>query len=246
MSSSERADVVVVGGGVVGSSIAWQLADRGAGAVWVLDVDLEGGYSSSERNAGGVRATWWQRENIELALASIEYYEQIAREVGFLQRGYLWLYGADFWEEAKRHVALQNGFGLGVQTLTPREVRDRFPLIDRSEGILGATFSPRDGLINPNLLKQHYRERARALGVRFMNRHFVVGIEEEKDRVRVSASDFGYGGPRSEQEDLERVLTTYSLHIPSRARAYEAARVVNAAGAWAPQIAALYGGSVPA
>ena len=157
---SERYDVAIIGAGIIGSSVAMALGERGLKAV-VVDVDLSGRLSSSERNAGGVRATWWQPVNIALCRASIEYYEKIAAEVGFRQKGYLWLYDDQSWGGAVSHLDLQRQLGHQIEQLSPQEVARRVPEIDKLEGIAGATFSPRDGLINPNLLKQHYRGRVR-------------------------------------------------------------------------------------
>ena len=65
MAAVERYDVVLIGGGIIGSSVAMGLAERGIRAA-VVDIDLSGRLSSSEKNAGGVRATWWQPVNIRL------------------------------------------------------------------------------------------------------------------------------------------------------------------------------------
>jgi glycine/D-amino acid oxidase-like deaminating enzyme len=59
----ERADVLIAGGGIIGSAVAWALARRGFGGIAVVDLDLAGHYASSELNAGGARATWWQPVN---------------------------------------------------------------------------------------------------------------------------------------------------------------------------------------
>ena len=75
MLAGERFDVIVIGAGVIGSSIAMGLAERSLKTL-AVDIDLSGRLSSSEKNAGGVRATWWQRVNIALCRASIEYYQR--------------------------------------------------------------------------------------------------------------------------------------------------------------------------
>src|SRR5580692_3519229 len=166
VSTQPRYDVIVIGAGIVGSSVTMALAERGKRAL-TIDIDLSGRLSSSEKNAGGVRATWWEAVNITLCRASIQYYESIAREVGFRQKGYLWLYDADTWPKALAHIDLQRSLGHPIETLSASQVHAKAPEIDRLEGIEGATFSPRDGLINPNLLKNHYRERARTMGAEF-------------------------------------------------------------------------------
>lgn len=175
-------DVIVVGAGIVGSSVAMGLAERGQRTL-VVDIDLSGRLSSSEKNAGGVRATWWQAVNIRLCRASIQYYESIASEVGFRQKGYLWLYDDKTWEQALAHIDLQRTLGHPIETLSAAQVHQRVPEIDRLDGIAGATFSPRDGLINPNLLKNHYRERARAAGAEFRDGVFIYAIDAREGGV---------------------------------------------------------------
>ena len=184
MPLSERYDVVLIGGGIIGSSVAMALAGRGL-RIAVADIDLSGRLSSSEKNAGGVRATWWQPVNIRLCRDSIRYYESIRDEVGFRQKGYLWLYDSNTWPRACDHLELQRSLGHPIEALTPAEVNRRVPEIDKLDGIAGATFSPKDGLINPNLLKEHYRERSRAGGAEYLDRVYVHAGTVESDEVRL-------------------------------------------------------------
>lgn len=151
-----------------------------------VDLDLSGRLSSSEKNAGGVRATWWQPVNITLCRASIEFYEKIAPQVGFRQKGYLWLYDDSNWSDALAHIDLQRNLGHPIETLTATQVSERFPEIDKLDGIAGATFSPRDGLINPNLLKEHYRGEAIRRGAQFLDHVWVIGIDSGSDSVALN------------------------------------------------------------
>src|SRR5271165_5753299 len=97
------------------------LAERGLKAL-AVDIDLSGRLSSSEKNAGGVRATWWQPVNIRLCRQSIHYYESIRAEVGFKQKGYLWLYDDTTWPQACEHLELQRSIGHRIETLTAAQV----------------------------------------------------------------------------------------------------------------------------
>src|SRR5216683_620728 len=113
MRMGQRFEVIVIGAGVVGSSVALGLAERGLKTL-ALDIDLSGRLSSSEKNAGGVRATWWQRVNIVLCRASIEYYQRFRDELGFLQKGYLWLYDDRTFASAIEHIPLQRELGQSI------------------------------------------------------------------------------------------------------------------------------------
>jgi len=239
MPSAHRYDVVLVGGGIVGSSAAMALAERGI-KLAVVDIDLSGRLSSSEKNAGGVRATWWQPVNIALCRASIKYYESVRDEVGFRQKGYLWLYDETTWPKAQQHLALQRSLGHPIEELDAAAVHRRLPEIDRLEGIAGATFSPEDGLINSNLLKEHYRARSRALGAEYLDRLYVHAIEPGLSEVRI-------GCWRADDELTDDTLVRMmSEDGPGEAAAghlldIKADAVAITGGAWSPSALRLVG-----
>jgi len=251
--------VVIVGGGIIGSSVAWSLAERGVRDVAVVDVDLAGIYAASELNAGGARATWWQPVNIETCLATLDFFRGNREAFGFRERGYLWLYAdRDLFSRALAKRVLQNEHGLDVEELSPGDVRERYPLLDGSlHELAGATFSPRDGLVNPNAVRAHYRACAEALGVRFLNRHYVTGVETA--RVTGSAGSLRRvaalhvvsvrsPGPADDAGTLREILTTH--RVPEHAREAETRlacdTLVNCLGAWSPILAAKLGISDPA
>src|SRR5579875_1906929 len=215
------------------------LAERGLKPL-VVDLDLSGRLSSSEKNAGGVRATWWQPVNIRLCRDSIRYYETIAAEIGFRQRGYLWLYDEQTWPKALEHIALQRDLGHPIETLTAREVNRRVPEIDRLEGIAGATFSPRDGLINSNLLKEHYRTRSRELGAEYLDRTFVIAIDAGADAVSLQCWRADDAIP---DEMLIRLLTQDAPGEAETGHLFElrANAIAITGGAWSGQALRLAG-----
>jgi FAD-dependent oxidoreductase domain-containing protein 1 len=244
---AERADVLIVGGGVIGTSIAWALASRGVSGIVVVDLDLAGVYASSELNAGGVRATWWQPVNIHSCRATLEFFRDHAVDLGFRESGYLWLYSdPELYAQAIEKRKLQNDCGLGVELLSTAELPDRFPILDRGlEEIVGATFSPRDGLVNPNAVRAWYRSEAERLGVVFRNRHYVAGVVTQRisgvagSRRRVSAVDV-IEVERGELADtggtLREILTTHRVPIDKQAGETRISCdvVVNCLGAWSP------------
>ncbi len=227
-------DILIVGGGIIGSSIAYSLSKRTQGVIGVVDVDLTGYWGSTERNAGGVRATWEQPTNIDLSRRSIAFYETVANEVGFRQSGYLWLHDDTAWDLAQPRLSLQQGKGLQVEILTVGEIKNRYPFLDRLGGVVAATFSPHDGLINPNLLKLYYRNAATAKGVLFHNQMAIESLTVEGRQCRkVRLCEM--------REGTEAFLKTGE--IPKRGSFLEinVKILVNAGGAWAPRLAKLYG-----
>jgi glycine/D-amino acid oxidase-like deaminating enzyme len=246
VNKDEKVETLIVGAGLIGSSVAMHLGRLGMKNVRVVDFDLEGGLSSSELNAGGVRATWVLPLNIQMSKLTIEYLAAHAEEVGYRDCGYLWLHTAEKLEAALKARETQTAMGWPVEAWDVSQLRKRVPFIDKTDGIAGALFSPRDGLVNPNRMKNHFRDEARKYGVVFDDRTLLRGAEYSND---------GSTGVKLVCERFESVMShdskldVMSLQpgIESRARVtYQAKRVINCAGAWASFVAGLLGYRSPA
>jgi glycine/D-amino acid oxidase-like deaminating enzyme len=222
--------------------------------VRVVDLDLAGVYASSELNAGGARATWWQPVNIDTCRATLEFFREHREEFGFRDPGYLWLYAdAALHAQALDHLASQNERGLGVEALAVPEVAERFPLLDRNlDELVGATFSPRDGLVNPNAVRSWYRREAESLGVRFSNRHYAVGVATARvagvggSLRRVAAVDVAEVEKAGVLEDADRIREILVTHrVPPDCLEGETRidcdAVINCLGAWSPIFSAKVG-----
>ena len=246
-----KTNVLIAGGGIIGSAVAWALAARGVSNIVVVDLDLTGLYASSELNAGGARATWWQPVNVETCASTLDFFREHADSFSFRERGYLWLHGdSTLFERAKKKRELQNDFGLGVEVLSPSDVVERFPALDPDPArLVGATFSPHDGLVNPNAVRQWYRREAESLGVRFLNRHYVTGVSTarqpgSKRRVSwVEVTEIRGRDPTDQEGTIRDILTTHVVP-PDRAEAQERIEcdvIVNCLGAWSPVFSAKIG-----
>ncbi len=247
----ERASVLIAGGGVIGSAIAAALVERGVRDVCVLDLDLAGRYASSELNAGGARATWWHEVNVASCRDTIELFEREHEALSFLQRGYLWLYDdRSLFQKALERRRLQERLGWPIEVLEPADVRARFPLLDRAmHEIVGATFSPRDGLVNPNEVRRWYRARAESGGARFLNRHYIEGVETaeaEPGRRRVQCvhvAEVAKLDASDEGRTLERILTQHRVppEVAIDHPSIQPDVFVNALGAWSPILSSKLG-----
>jgi len=174
-----RASVVVVGGGVIGLSTAYQLAMSGVPDVLLLERD-ELGSGSTCRAAGGVRAQFSDAVNIELGLRSLRTFETFEREFGqdidLRQVGYLFLLDQPHQVEAfEKNVAIQNELGVASRMIDAAEAKRLSPLID-TEGVLAAAWSPEDGHCTPESVVLGYARAARGAGARLVRGCAVTGI----------------------------------------------------------------------
>lgn len=242
----QKVGTLIVGAGVIGSSVAMHLARMGVRDIRVIDFDLEGSLSSSELNAGGVRATWTQPINIEMAKATIEYLSTVAAEVGYKACGYLWLHPHKRWEAAMNARQLQVKSDWPVEAWDIPELKRRFSFIDKTDGIAGAIFAPRDGLVNPNLLKNHFRAQGRTLGVVYEDRTLMRQVQYsslKNSPIQITAERFE--SVISHEMKLE--VATAGLTDFKRSRLeYQADTVINCAGPWASKVAEILGYKSPA
>ncbi len=239
----ESVDILIVGAGLIGSSVAWHAARLGGGRVRAIDFDLEGSLSSSEMNAGGVRATLNQPINIQMSQHTIDYLESVAEDVGYRACGYLWLQSPEKFPGALKAREQQQAMGWEVQSWDVSELRRRVPFLDKTDGIAGALFAPRDGLVNPNLLKGHFRARARETGDIFAASTQLTAVPPAGGGPARVLCERLERQPTSE-EKLE-VLTGRGNSVPSRKLEYRAERVVNCAGPWAGEAARRLGYESP-
>jgi sarcosine oxidase subunit beta len=187
MDTPKTADIVIIGGGVMGASAAYHLAQRGIKNVVLLEKEEFFGTGATGRCAGGVRYQFSTEINVRLSLESLpmieRFKEEIGQDVDYRQCGYLLVATNEKDAQVFKHnVELQNGLGVQTQLLSGDEVRARVPLMKFEDAIAG-TFNPKDGLVDPNGVVAGYISAAQKLGVKALARAEVTGICVSGDQV---------------------------------------------------------------
>ena len=218
----EKHNVIIVGAGAMGCSIAYHLAQLGAQGVCIVEKEATPGCGSTGKANGGIRAQFTTRANVALSLKSMEILDGLAPEFGepppYNKIGYLFFTADEERMPAMAEAAArQREMGADVEPLDGDEVRRLAPYVDGAD-IVGGTFGARDGLIDPGRLTNWFFSAARKKGVEARLATEVSGLERE---------------PSGEY----RVATTSGeLRAPA---------VVNAAGPYAARIAAKIGVALP-
>ena len=218
---------VIVGAGIVGSAIAYELSRKGVSDIHVLDPDLEGLLSSTERNAGGVRHLWQQPINRELSRYSIALFETIKSEIGFNQTGYLWLFGKGEESSGEDMLSRTRSHQLDYEKLSISDIRSRYPFVDKTDDLAFAIFGSKDGLINSNSLKQYFREEAKKRGVTFHDRHVVQSMTEKQRKAEISVTTL-----TSDIAAQDYLKNPKALANDQATTVWSADFVILAAGAW--------------
>jgi sarcosine oxidase subunit beta len=220
---TESADVVIIGGGVIGASVAYHLAESGAGDIIIVEREERQGLGSTGVATGGVRAQFATEINIRMSLYSIDFLSQFEAVTGFASgyepRGYLFVATTEEQLAAlKKNYELQCALGLKeVEIVTREEIAVRIPFL-RVDDVKGGSFCRTDGFIKPLSVMRGFTERAIERGARLWLGAEVSGIETLRGRVT-------------------GVVTTRGV-ISTRA-------VVCCAGAWAAHVARLAGAQLP-
>ncbi|MFZ3598694.1 NAD(P)/FAD-dependent oxidoreductase [Streptomyces sp. BH104] len=176
--------VVIVGGGIIGASIAHHLSARGYRDITIVERGLVG-EGATAYATGGIRRQFSSRVNIELALRSLPFWQTFAERTGhpltFRQHGYLFLLtDPAMLATFKGNADLQRSLGVPVETLAPEAVADVFPGI-RVDDLVGATYTPTDGSASPADAVAGFLRAARVGGVRVRQRTPVVAIDRDGD-----------------------------------------------------------------
>lgn len=222
MDTPRTADIVIIGGGVMGASAAYHLAKCGIKNILLLEKEELFGTGATGRCAGGVRYQFSTEINVRLSLESLpmieRFKEEIGQDVNYRQCGYLLVATNEKDVNAFKHnVEMQNRLGVQTQLLSGEDIRARLPLMQFEDAIAG-TFHARDGLADPNSIVAGYVSAAQKLGAKALTRAEVTGIR--------------LGG-----DEIEAVETTQGV-IQTR-------MVLNTAGPWAGQVGQMAGVEIP-
>src|SRR5271166_870302 len=219
----DTADVVIIGGGIVGASIAWHLTESNVRNVLIVERESHQGKGSTGKSMGGVRAQFATAVNIQMSMYSIQFYsefdERLGQPGGYRPQGYLFVATAPkHLDYLRTNQALQHSLGLTQAHIVSRDdIVARVPQL-RSDDILGGSFCPTDGFVDPYSVMVGFTTCATEGGVKIWKSTEVTAIHRDA-------------------RGIMGVETTRGLVSTSV--------VVNAAGAWASQVAALAGIELP-
>jgi sarcosine oxidase subunit beta len=186
----EKADVVIIGGGVMGGAIAYNLAREGLKPVVIERSDIGG--EASGANGGGVRQSARNLKEMPLAIESIQIYGQLHEELGmdleYVREGNLRLCTSE--EELdtmRKSVENQKAANLELEMLDRKQVLSINPYI--GDKVIGASFCPTDGHVNPFLVTYAFFQKAKSLGARIVTHEEVKNIRLQKNKVSAVITD---------------------------------------------------------
>jgi sarcosine oxidase subunit beta len=182
----KTADIVIIGGGIIGVSIAYYLGKMGARNVLLLEKDLIG-QGSTGLCAGGIRRQFTTEVNMRFALKAFEIYQHFEDEFGvdpeFHPIGYLFLATSPEEHEVFReNVEFQNRFGVPSQALSPEEIKEGWPFLN-TEDVFGGAFCDTDGYAGPYEVTEGIARGARRYGAEILENAEVTSIEVKGDRI---------------------------------------------------------------
>ncbi|MCX6665528.1 MAG: FAD-binding oxidoreductase [Euryarchaeota archaeon] len=192
---TKKTDVVIIGGGINGCSLAYQLAKQDIDVMLLERQHLCSG--GTGRCGAGIRQQWSTKENAELAIQSVKIFEQLDKElnaeIGLRQGGYLIaIHDEKELKQAEKNVALQKSLGLQVSVIGPDEIQKIVPILDiKGMRAIAATFCPTDGHADPFKTTDAYAQAARRHGAKLQTYTKVTGIKKKKNTIECVVTNKG-------------------------------------------------------
>ncbi len=190
-------DVVIIGGGIIGASIAYHLAKKKFGKIAVIEKDQYLGNGATAKCAGGIRAQFSSEINVRMSMLSEERFEIFTEETGaevqFEQVGYLFLLSNESQVASfKKQYEMWQRLGHPCEWMSKEDIAEMVPAVDATNVVAG-TFSRKDGIGDPHQFTQGYVSAARSLGVKFILETEATGITHSGDiltGVKTTKGDF--------------------------------------------------------
>ena len=219
----QSADVVIVGGGIVGASVAWHLTEAGCRNVLIVEREAHQGKGSTGKSMGGVRAQFATKPNIQMSLYSIPFYaafeERLGHPSGYRDQGYLFVATKQSHRDyLQANQVLQRSLGLTqARMVTREEIVAIVPQL-HADDVLGGSFCPTDGFVDPYSVMVGFTTRACEQGAK---------LWRSTDVTAINRNGSGITGVQTTRGEVSTRV------------------VVNAAGPWAAEVAALAGVDLP-
>lgn len=214
-----KSEIVIIGGGVAGASVAFHLTEKGARAILILEREAAQGFGSTGKATGGARAQFETDINIKMSLYSLDFFKNWEVDCGYEPRGYLFFVtsakGLDY---LRRNVEKQKSLGVkDVEIVDPRMIKKICPILN-CEDIIGGSFGAGDGFINPLAVMNGFTRQALEKGARIQFETEAFSIETKNKKV---------------------------IAVKTNKGRIECEKVVVCAGAWARRIAETAGINLP-
>ena len=179
-----KAEIVIIGGGVVGASVAYHLTKRGKQSVLILESETQQGSGSTGKATGGVRSQFETEINIRMSLYSIDFFKHWGFDCGYEPRGYLFFATDDKQlDYLKANVEKQKSLGgKDIEIVDKQTIAEICPILN-CEDIVGGSFGRRDGFINPLAVMKGFTTKALENGAKIEFKTRVLSIETENGKV---------------------------------------------------------------